>query len=123
MLVINDRVVEFCSMDVNGEISPRLQGSKSPPRLISFFELLWAYIGVILWTPNRLDNKDIIWLAIPSVADNLGNDFILRNHYTTARPTSWMLLELAVRSLTTNAAIVSQRTQGDSRNGLFGQAI
>ena len=41
--------------------------------------------------------------------------FILRKHYTTATPTSWMLQELAAHSLTTNTKIVSKQMKGDSR--------
>ena len=51
---------------------------------------------------------------MPIVADNLGNDFTLRKLYTSERPTSWTLQELAAHSLTTNTAIVSKRMKGDS---------
>ena len=89
-------------------------GLKSPRRLISFFALLGPYIGASLWGPNSLGNKDLIWLEIPIVADNLGSDFILRKHYTTARPTSWALQELAAHRLTADATIVSEHMKGDS---------
>ena len=83
-------------------------GRIPPTGLIIFFELLWTYIGARLWTPSRLGNNDLIRLAIPIVADNLGNDFIIRNHYASDIPTSWMLREFSPHSLTTNTAIVSK---------------
>ena len=71
-------------------------------------------MGIRLWAPNRLDNKDLSWLATPIVTDNIGGDFILGKMYTSDRPTSWMLQELAAHSLTTNTAIVSKHQKGDS---------
>ena len=100
---------------MNGEIPPWIKALKSPRR-ISFFELLGAYIGVRLWAPKRLGKQDLLWIAIPIVTGNLGNDFILRKHYAKTRPTSWMLQELAVHSLTTNTAIISKHMEGDSAN-------
>ena len=96
------------------KIAPMLKRLNSPRRLISFFELLGAYIGVRLWTPGRQGNKDLIWLAIPTVTDNLGNDFMLSKHYTTERPTSWMLQESAAHSLAANTTIVAKHMKGDS---------
>ena len=62
--------------------------------------------------PIRLCNNDLLWLAIPIVADNLGNSLILRKHYAAARPTSWMLQESAAHNLTNNIAIVSKQLKG-----------
>ena len=31
--------------------------------------------------PNRQENSDLRWLEIPVIADNLGNDFILKKIY------------------------------------------
>ena len=59
ILAINGKVVEFSSLEVNAKILPWLNGLKSARRLISFFELLSTYIGLRLWTPNRLENNDI----------------------------------------------------------------
>ena len=87
---------------------------KIPARTDKFFELLGTYIGIGLWGPARLNNQDLTWIGIPIVADNPGNDFILRKHYTATRPTSWMLQELAFRSLATNTTIVSKRLKGES---------
>ena len=53
-------VVEFSSLEVGGEISPWLNALNLPHVVISFFELLGAYIAVRLWAPIRLDNKDLI---------------------------------------------------------------
>ena len=55
-----------------------LKGKESPHRLISFFELLGAYVGIRLWAPSRLGNQDLTWLAIPIGADNLGGRFHLK---------------------------------------------
>ena len=88
---------------------------ESPRSLISFFELLGAYIEVILRNPNRLCNNDLLWIAIPIVADNLRGDFIHRKHYATAIPTSWMLRELEARNLTNNLAIAPKRLKGFRR--------
>ena len=93
---------------------PWITGLDSPHRLISFFELLGAYIGVRLWTPSLLCNNDLVWSAIPIVTDNIGDDFILRKHYAADSPASWMLRELAPHSLTNNTTIVSKHTKGDS---------
>ena len=122
MLVVSGKVVEFSSLEVNEQIAHWLKGAKPPRRIISFFELLGRYIGVRLWAPNSLCNKVLLWIAIPIVTDNLGNDFILRKHYTTTRPTSWMLQELAAHSLTTNTTIVAKHMKGIRENGLYGQA-
>ena len=74
---VSGEVVEFSSLGVNAEIPPRLDGPKSAHRAISVFELLATYIGIRLWSPSLLTNKDLSWLAIPIVTDNLGGDFIL----------------------------------------------
>ena len=118
ILVIDGDVVEFHQLEVGEKRgphpSPWLKWLKSPLRLISFFELLGTYVGVRLWGPSRIGNQDLTWLGIPMVTDNLGNDFILRKHYTSTRPTSWALQELEVHSLTTNTAIISKHMAGDS---------
>ena len=74
ILVVNDIVAEFPSLEVNEPPPPlpRLKGLNSPRRLISFFELLGTYIAVRLWTPSRHGNKDLICLASPIVTGNLG---------------------------------------------------
>ena len=64
--------------------------------------------------PNRLKNTDLQWLEIPTTTDNLGNDFILKKKYTSKRPTSWMLQEIAIHSLTNNTTIISNHKKGDS---------
>ena len=64
--------------------------------------------------PRRLGSNDLTRLEIPIAADNLGSDFILRKQYTSSRPSSWMLQELAAHSLTTNTAIISKHMKGDS---------
>merc|ERR1712112_458030 len=102
-------VVEFFSLEVNKRTPPWLDGLKAPRRIINFFELLSTYIGLRLWPPNRVKNTDLQWLAIPMTTDNLGNDFILKKKYTSGRPTSWMLQEIAVHSLTSNTTIISNR--------------
>ena len=114
ILVINGNIAEFPSLEVGGGISHRLKGPKSPQRLISFFELLGTYFGIRLWAPRRLGNNDLTWLEIPITKDNLGNDFTISKLYSSSMLTSWMLQELAVHSLTTNTAIVSKHTKGDS---------
>ena len=86
---------------------------KSPRRLLSFFELLGTYVGIRLWAPSRLGGQDLTWLEITIPTDNLGDDFILRKHYTSTKPTSWMLQEFEVHSLTKNTAIISKRMEGD----------
>ena len=114
LVIINGNIVVFFSLDVNERISPWLKGPKSPHRLISFFELQGTYVGIRLCAPSRLGGNDLTWLEIPSVTDNLGNDFILRKLYTSSMPTSWILQEMAAHSLTTNTAIVSKHTKGVS---------
>ena len=37
-------------------------------------------IVVRLWTPSRLCNNDLLWIAIPIATDNIGNDIVLRKH-------------------------------------------
>ena len=89
-------------------------GRIPPTGLIIFFELLWTYIGARLWTPSRLGNNDLIRLAIPIVADNLGNDCIRRKHYAKTRPASLALQESAAHSLTGNTTIVPKHMGGRS---------
>ena len=55
-----------------------------------------------------------MWLGIPIVSDNIGNDFIPRKHYASDTPTSRMLKELAAHSLPANTAIVSDQMEGVS---------
>ena len=114
ILAINGNIAQFSSLEANGRILHWLKGLKSPNRLVSFFELLRTYVGIRLWAPSQLGNNDLTWLEIPIVADNLGNDFIIRELYTSSTPTSWMLQEMAVRCLTTNTAIVSKHMKGGS---------
>ena len=95
-------------------VSHRLKGIYPPRTLIRFFELLGTYIGARLWPPGRLRNNDLLWLDIPIVTDNLLGDFILKKHYKTPRPTSWMLRETAVHNLTTNVAIISKHPEANS---------
>ena len=114
ILVISGNIVEFPSLEVGGRVFHRLKGLKSPRRLISFFELLGGYLGIRLWAPSRLGGNDLTLLAIPIATGNLGNDSILRKHYTSSSPSSWMLRELAARSLTTNTAIISKHMKGGS---------
>ena len=40
--------------------------------------------------------------------------FRIKEKYTSKRPTSWMLQEIAIRSLTNNTTIISNRQKGDS---------
>ena len=61
----------------NGEIPPLVKRVNDMHRLISFFELLGAYSGVILRTPSWAGNKDLDWLDMPTVAGNAENDYIL----------------------------------------------
>ena len=42
------------------------------------------------------------------------NRFYLKEKYTSKRPTSWMLQEIAARSLTNNIEIISEHQKGDS---------
>ena len=114
ILLVNGEIKEFFSLEVSKRVSPWLKGLKQPHRMINFFELLATYIGLRLWSPNRLENKDLKWLEIPMTTDNLGNDFILKKKYTSKRPTAWMLQEIAARSLTNNITITSDRKKGDS---------
>ena len=113
--VVNGEIVEFFSLEANEKIRSWLKGVKSPRILIGCFAILWAYIEIRLWAPNRLGNQDLTRLAIPTVAENLGGDYILRKHYTSTRQTSWALQEFAAHSLTDNTTIISKRTKGDSR--------
>ena len=108
ILVINGNIAEFPSLEANGRIPPRLKGTQSPHRLISFFGLLGTYVGIRLWAPSRIGNNDLTWLEIPTVAENIGNDSTVRKLYTSSMPKSGMLLDLAVHSLTTNTTIVSK---------------
>ena len=104
------------------ETHPLLKGITPARSLISFFELSGAYIGVRLWTPERLRKKDLLWLATPRAADYLGVDFPIGKHYATSRPTSWMLQEMAPHNLTNNAAIISKHSKGVLGNiPFFGQ--
>ena len=64
---------------------------------------------------KSLGGNDLTWLEIPIATDNLGNDFFPKKLYTSSRPKSWMLPELAVHSLKTNTAIISKHMKGDSR--------
>ena len=81
------------------------------------YKFLWTSIN-IRWNKTTGSkssrNKDLSWLAIPIGADNLGGDFIFKKTYTSARPTSRMLQELAAHSLTTNIAIISKRQKWNS---------
>ena len=79
ILAAYGEVVEFHPLEVSAEIFSWLEGLKSALMLISFFELLAAYVGIRLWGPNRIGNKDLSWPATPIVTDNIGNDFILKN--------------------------------------------
>ena len=56
-------------------------------------------------------HTDLQWLEIPTATDNLGSDFVLKKKYTSKRPTSWMLQEIAIRILTNNTAIISNRNK------------
>ena len=44
-------------------------------------------------------------------------DFILKKQYATSRPTSWALRELDGHNLTSNVAVISKRSIGDSGGG------
>ena len=64
--------------------------------------------------PKPVKNTDLQWLEIPTTADNLGNDFTLKKKYTSKRPTSWILQEIAAHSLTNNTTVISKHQKGDS---------
>ena len=119
ILLVNGEIKEFSPLEVNERVSPWLKGLTQPRRMINFFELLATYIGLRLWSPKRLENKDLQWLEIPMTTDNLGNDFILKKKYASKRPTAWMLQEIAARSLTSNITITSGREKGIQGNRLF----
>ena len=81
ILASDGEVVEFPSLEANAKMPPWLEGLKSAHRLISFFELLATYIGIRLRAPSRIDNKDLSWIEIPIVTDNLGATLFQKNVY------------------------------------------
>ena len=87
-------------------------------RLVSFSELLGTYFGIRMWEPIRSCSKDLIYLEIPIVTDNHGNDYIIKKNYITDRAASWLFRELSVHNLTNNLTVMSRHCEGDSRYGL-----
>ena len=77
--IINGGVCGYFSLGINDEIHHWVKGANSLHRLISFFELLGNYVGIRLWSPDRLCNTDLMCLEIPIVADKRCNDFIPGN--------------------------------------------
>ena len=102
-------------IDDNDKIFALLKGVDSLRRLIGFFELLGTYVGIRLWAPFRSCNKDLIWTGIPISTDDQCGDYILKKKYTSDRPTSSRLRELAVHNLTNNLTVMSSRCAVDSR--------
>ena len=83
-------------------------------RLISFSELIGDYVGIRSRAPVMSCNKDLIWLEIPIVTENQGNDYNIKKNYTNSRPTYSALRELAVRNLINNLAVTPRHFQGNS---------
>ena len=69
-------------------------------------------MGVRLWAPGWGNNRDLVWIEIPGFADKQGIYYILRKHYTTTRPASWISQEMAVRHLAKNTTVISRHIRG-----------
>lgn len=65
ILVINGKLCEYDPMGTDDAIAHWVKGVKSLHRLISFLELLCTYVGICLWTADRLCNTDLMRSAIP----------------------------------------------------------
>ena len=100
-------------LEVNKRISPWLEGLKGPRRMVNFFELLSAYIGLRLWSPKRLKHG---FTTARNTDENRQSTkrFHIKDKYTSKRPTSWMLQEIDIRSLTNSTSIISNRKKGGS---------
>ena len=67
-------------------------------------ELLGTYGEVIFWPPNRDLSKDMVWVEIPVITDNLGNDCVLKKtilrkgqrlgFYSKMHPVIWEITTL-----------------------------
>ena len=68
---------------------------------------------------NKGDNRDLLWLEIPTVANNDLGRLYSGKHYTSQRHTSWILRELAVHNLTHDVTIVSKHEEWIPECGLY----
>ena len=82
--------------------------------LISFADPLAAYGEVGVALPIRGPIRDIARVANPAVAGNIGDYFIIGGNYTSERPTSWFLRDVAPRNLASKIGPVSRNARGGS---------
>ena len=106
-------VDEWFASEVTLDDFPWFEAVPEQARLIAFLELLATFVATWLWSAKA--GADVApSFHLPLSADNLGNVFVVKKLYTSKRPLSWLVQELALLTLERGVNLCLSHRHGEA---------